>query len=52
MNFYLNLIYNEKFEGDIGTSNISVTDENFNNGPKNVSDIEKEEAEKQEKSDD
>jgi len=39
-------IYNKHFEGDISTSNISMTDDNFDNGAKNVSDIEKEEAEK------
>lgn len=45
-------IYNNNFEGDIVTQNLRETDENVKNGAKNVSDIEKEEAEKQKKSDD
>lgn len=36
-------IYNEKFDGDIGVSNIPMTDNNLEFGAKSVSDIEKEE---------
>ncbi|MGX7418261.1 DUF1433 domain-containing protein [Carnobacterium gallinarum] len=36
-------IYDQHFEGDIITSNLTETDENFKNGAKNVSDIEKDE---------
>lgn len=36
-------IYNEKFDGDIGVSNIPMTDINLEFGAKSVSDIEKEE---------
>lgn len=43
-------IYNNNFEGDIVTQNLRETDENVKNGAKNVSDIEKEEAEQQKKS--
>lgn len=43
---YFNVgIYNNKFEGDIVTHNLRETDENIKNGAKNISDIEKEEAE-------
>ncbi|WP_317912503.1 DUF1433 domain-containing protein [Carnobacterium maltaromaticum] len=39
-------IYNEKFDGDIGVSNIPMTDNNLEFGAKSVSDIEKEEKNK------